>query len=207
MSKIYLSGNREIGVSASEAERIEQEWSHKAEFIKINDQVTVKNREIKRVEKSKRAAKTRYDLGDPDDKKAIVEFEKFYEGLRTTSQTENPLDYYGPLLKDQVAFPGYVLNELLGGVHWSLVDWALRKGIMSRREKPYLNWAIVSSESGDTGLYDELRAKIDAFMELEGRRQFARKAAADAAAISAQKAELSGEMEFPAGDPDLDSLV
>lgn len=194
MSKIYLSGNRVFDVPKIEAERIEQEWSHKAEFIKINDNVTVKNREIKRIEKQGGGARPAYDLNNPADKRAILDFERFCEDLKANASLVNLLDYYGYPIKNQEKFPGCVNNEILGAVHWSLVQWALDEKIISRRENMGVNWAILASISGygehqemDVGRYADLDSKLKAIDKLQDRRIYAQKKEQESLNLIAEK--------------------
>jgi hypothetical protein len=82
-------------------------------------------------------------LDDPITRKEIVDFGKFLKSLES-AMCPRSMDYYGYPL-DQEKFPGYVLNELLNGVHWSVVDYAEKeKAIRNTKGR----WAIVSQEIG-----------------------------------------------------------
>lgn len=179
MPKIFLSGETQpVIVSQADAERILDEKNdpkHKG-MIRVGIHTVNKGR-IREIAFTNESGSKRYNLDVQADKKVIIEFESFCRELQAAALSERPLAHYGSPL-NQETFPGYVLNELLGGVHWSLVEWALKESIIARREKPYLSWAIVNRGSVqivDMSPYDDLRAKLDALSNLEGRRKYAKR--------------------------------
>lgn len=174
MASIILSGKRQIPVSVDEAERIEREWMTGEKKIRINDETTVKNGDIKEVQKTAAAAKT-YDLKNELDREEVKKFERFLEDLKGEIQKLQPIEYYGYPMKK---LDGWVLNQLLGGVHWTVVAYALRERIISRRDVGgMIYWAIVNQSpfdrSTDISPYLELRAKLQALSDLRSRRQYA----------------------------------
>lgn len=111
-----------------------------------------------------------YDLDDPMQRAIITQFEKQLEQQANRKRVES-LDYYGtPAQKKD-----WVMNGIFGPCHWSLVNWALELGVISRRlmnGKAY--WSIVAHQGSDDSLsaaaYEEFRKKLDGLDELKGRR-------------------------------------
>ena len=168
MPKIYLRGEKEpVVVSKEDADRI-LEQKNDASFKGMIDvgPHRVSKGVVKEILYSDENESKRFNLDIPADRQMIRDFETFLEKLKTEIQSDQPIEYYGsPITSDK--YPGYVVNELLGGVHWTAVEYALQNKIVSRNTGPYTSWAIY------TGPWEEFRAKIDTLTELRGRRQYA----------------------------------
>ena len=86
----------------------------------------------------------RRTLADPSVRKEINEFSEFCFQIRKRP-LDRKLEYYGyPLSQDK--FPGYVINEIMGGVHFSLVRQAQDEGMITINDNG--RWAIVGIEEG-----------------------------------------------------------
>lgn len=178
MPKIYIKGeNTPIIVSQEEADRILEQKND----LKYKGMINVGIREIakgniKEISYTDERNTGKYDLNNPADRQTVREFEVWLEELKGKYQPVNPIEFYGHPLKDQSKYPGIVLNELLGGVHWTLVRWALDNQVISRRDGQHVSWAIVSHGGGDridTAPYNELKRKMDGLTELKSRRRYA----------------------------------
>ncbi len=109
----------------------------------------------------------------------IKEFERELGNYQLTAEIENPLEFYGQPF-DQFKFNGYVINDILGGVHWSVVDYCLKNKIIGRHRDG--SWFVVAEiyEKGKqdgqciTKAYNEFMEKWRGLENLKGRRLYAR---------------------------------
>lgn len=107
-------------------------------------------------------------------------FEKELENYRLTAELDNSLEFYGRPLKNQEEFEGYVVNDILGGVHWSLVDYCWKnKIIVKNRQK---KWCVaadyVERQFNGGGIcktkaYNEFIEKWQGLEKLKERRLYA----------------------------------
>lgn len=180
MPKVYLRGEREPAVvSLEDAQRIvtqKNDTKFKGMIaVGLRNVPKASIREVMFTDNGERVK--RYDIDTKDGRDAVREFEKFLENLKTEFQLVHPMDYYGSPV-DQEKLPGWVLNSVLGGCHWTVVHYALKNSIISRSDGEITYWAIVAQGGKDTSAYDDLKAKMDALTELRGRRQFAERKSA-----------------------------
>jgi hypothetical protein len=218
MPKIYIKGETQpIRVSEEDANRIlEQKNDLKYKGMIAIDGRQISKGNIKEISFSDDAPSGKLDLDIATNLAMIRAFEKWMEDIRQESELEkrplaHPLSFYGSPLPDQQKFPGIVMNELLGGVHWTLVRWAIENNVIRRREGAGVRWAIVGHGSGenlDMSAYHELKRKLEGLLELRGRRSFAEKKEAEAHQGMAEGSPLAGEgvklpeIDLPEGDID-----
>ncbi len=107
----------------------------------------------------------------------VKEFERELEGYESQHLT-NELRFYGEPLNEE-KFPGVVMNEILGGVHWSVVAYALEKGAIGKGPKGwFVNAEILEKRQGgrcETKVYNYFMFKYKALQNLRERRRFAKK--------------------------------
>lgn len=123
-----------------------------------------------------------YDLNVNEDRDVIKDLEKEIEGAMDFELKED-LIFYGKPIKVIPAFnkkpeiklsSGYVKNEILGLVHWSLVEYCLKNNIIKRKEiGNKVIWEIVYPD------YKQYEDKRNALNELKGRREFMNKEETD----------------------------
>ncbi len=73
----------------------------------------------------------------------VKEFEQELESYKVSAIMDKSLDYYGWPLKKQDLFPGYIVNSILNGVHWSVIKYCLENQIIGRRDWNE-SWFIVA---------------------------------------------------------------
>lgn len=108
----------------------------------------------------------------------IREFEQELENYKLSAKMFNELSYYGQPLKNQDRFLGYVNNSILGGVHWSVIDYCLKNSIL--RKNRFSNWFSVAEvyermPGGrcETNAYDRFIKKWRGLKDLRERRLYA----------------------------------
>lgn len=88
-----------------------------------------------------------------------------------------PIEHYGVPLKDQSRFPGIVLNPVLGGVHWSIVQHAMEQKMVRRH--PEGSWSVCGfyndHREAVTPAFDEFMRRLNAVRDLKHRREYAQK--------------------------------
>ena len=173
MPKIHIQGEPIPRiVSAEDAERISRlknDPNHKG-MIRIG-QDEIQKGKIKQISFSNEAKPGGYDLNNPAEKATIVAFEKELEKLKN-AELSGPIEFYGKFFSSKC--PEIVINDILGGVHWTIVQYALRRGFISRDKNG--NWAIVSHsldpKEPAISEYLEFAQKLKALKDLSGRRNF-----------------------------------
>mgnify|MGYP001558605055 CR=1 FL=1 len=112
----------------------------------------------------------------------VREFERELEDWKLSAVMSNPLEYYGRPLKDQEKFNGFVISEVIGGVHWSVVDYAQKNHCIGKRKN---GWVVITEGRepiGDKGemwfvtrAYDAFIRKWKALDDLKNKRAYAEK--------------------------------
>ena len=193
MAKIFLQGqNDPVTVSEDEARAVlelKNDAKHKG-MIQIGNMQVSKGK-VGKIVFGDKTEGGGYNLSDPQDKAKILEFELMLDGLREQKSPE-PIEFYGRLLNDQQKFPGLVTNSLLGGVHWTVVKYALDNEMIRRGTKPYVHWAILdhgTERRVDISLFIDFDAKLRALGDLQARRNYAQKMSAQELEKLADKRE------------------
>lgn len=176
MPKVFIRGEHQpIEVNKEDAERIlEQKNDPKYRGMIDIGLRKVQKGQIKEVSFAASGGGRAYNLADPDVHKKILEFERMIESLKTETQPLREREYYGYLIPKH---PGYVINEILGGVHWTTVEYAINRGYIIRKEgqnKAY--WSIGNkgtSRNVDISEYMDFKNKLKALDELRERRNYA----------------------------------
>lgn len=106
----------------------------------------------------------------------IKEFERELEDYKKSTMLNCSLDFYGRPLGNQERFNGIVVNEILGGVHWSVIDFCLKNKIMGK----YNNGKIfIVAETYErekqciTKAYDDFIVKWRELEKLKEKRLYA----------------------------------
>jgi len=143
----------------------------------------------------------KYDIRVPADRAEIKNFEA--ECRRLPRQAN--FNLYGRPFKDQTKYQGFVINELMGFAHWSVIQYGMNIRVI--RKKYGGEWCItLESVDGKPSIrkYVEYENKVKALQELYLLRSEAetkeRKALEKTAALN----EPSGEI--PLELPDFDIL-
>lgn len=181
MPKVYLSQNRVHNVTPSEYQRILEAKRRKDQEIKVGNEI-VSHSKITGFEAVSELFKIRWNLAEEKDKKDILEFEKElldYQSKNSYDLTKSPpypIDHYGSLSHRK----DWVVNPLLGLVHWSWVKLAMEKKIIYRQDNG--NWSILGKAEGDgqsrkvdTRAYDVFEGKMMAYRHLWSLREMAKK--------------------------------
>lgn len=188
MPKIYITGESQaITVSEDEANAILEQKNDP----KYKGMITIQNRQvakgrIKEVSFGNENTSL-YNLNEPGSRQIILAFEKMLEGLKDGARLDNPIEYYGTPYQD-----GIVINELLGNVHWTVVQYAIENNIINRTERAGIVYWTIRDHSPDrdrhdTGPYDEFYTKLKALDNLRDRRAYAKRQEEQAAAQTAEK--------------------
>lgn len=177
MPKIVIKGETHpIMVSQDDANRILEQKND----LKYKGMISIGGRQIakgniKEISFMENMPNGKLNIDNLTDRETIKDFERWTTEIQGNYQLECDLDYYGfPL--EQEKFPGVVLNDILGGVHWTLVRWAMDSKIISRKGEKTVSWGIVASGFGNTLMMDAYRAlrrNLDGLTELRGRRRYA----------------------------------
>ena len=130
------------------------------------------------------AIKTQYDLNNPEEKKAIRDFEVLLEDLKTVP-LKYPLWVYGEPKEVIAAFkfgkrefpesinPRRVCNDITGLIDAGIVQHLLEVKAISRRhvkkEHPNYGWAV----GPDLKAYEDFYQKKRALEELKDKRAYA----------------------------------
>jgi len=108
----------------------------------------------------------------------IKEFEKELERYKLSVVLENPLDYFGVPLRNQDKFPGFINNQILGGVHWSVVNYCLENKIIGKNR--FGSWFVAAEvyerKPGgrcETNAYNRFIEKWRGLNDLKNRRLYA----------------------------------
>lgn len=184
MAKIYLQGQTEpISVSEEEARDIlELKNDSKNKGVIQIGNVAVSKGKVGKIVFGDGLKDKRFNLNDPQDKAKILEFEMILDSLKDSMQMSHPIEYYGsPLNQDKL--PGMVLNQMLGGVHWTAVQYALDNQLIGRRGTDLVYWSILTPTrnfndpgiSPDLSEFCEFEAKLKALADLKSRRSYAQK--------------------------------
>ena len=116
----------------------------------------------------------------------IKVFEKELEEHRCIAALSGrELSYYGIPFSDFTPkekigkFVGLVKNEILGGVHWSVVDYCFKKGVLGKDKVGM--WYVIAEvlekrQNGAcvTKAYDEFMRKWSGLKDLKNRRVYAK---------------------------------
>jgi len=81
-------------------------------------------------------------LNDPEVKKEVIEFGKFIKSIEK-QKLDRDISYYGVPLNGK--YDGYVVNDILGGVHWTAVKQAEKENMIIKRGDL---WAIIGTYDG-----------------------------------------------------------
>jgi hypothetical protein len=181
MPKIYIKGEPQPTIVSQEvAERALQQKNDPKykEMIDINKRRVAKT-SIKEISFEDSQGPKTYNLSVQSDREEIKVFEKMLEDLKEKASLINPIEYYGsPLTTEK--FKGCVLNDLLGGVHWTTVAYAIREKMIERKivcERVY--WSIVNDsieeDHPNIERFKEFEKKLKALAELRSKRVYAEK--------------------------------
>ena len=106
----------------------------------------------------------------------------FERELEAHSQiiTSKDLSYYGEPLKNQIKFNGYVNNEILGGCHWSVIDYCEKNKILAKYKtgRWYVVAEVLEKKAGgrcETLAYNLFIKKWHGLKDLKHRRLYAQK--------------------------------
>lgn len=200
MAKIHLTRGRIMSVTPEECDRIEREWTAKTPKIHIQNLV-VKGGEIKSIERDMTGGKIEFDLSNEADKAEIREFEKVINLAKAEYRLKNPLEYYGipheefrSMHPEAPERPGFVFHEILGLVHWSLVEYCLQAKVYGRRiVRGSVSWFIVSNSIDnyitDFTVASAFEAKWRGLKKLNERRNYMQ-----AKSVSTMVAERQGTL-------------
>ncbi len=107
----------------------------------------------------------------PDEE--VKRFEKELEDYREQNSQSLmgdkwKLSFYGHPLPDQSKFSGWVMNELLGGVHWSVVKYCLEKGVIRRSKNGIFSFIIIftNEKKGEIDQYCAYKQFIPKWLAL-----------------------------------------
>ena len=156
---------------------------------------------------SAEAVKTEYELNNPEDKKAIRDFEIMIDGLKTVP-LKYPLWVYGEPKEVIPAFkfgkrefpesvkPRRVRNDIIGLTDAGIVQHLLEVKAISRRhvkkEHPNYGWAV----GPDLKAYEDFYQKKRGLEELKDKRAYAeRKDEESFDALVEKRAELIKSMK------------
>lgn len=207
MPKIYIRGEKEPTiVSHEEATRIldqKNDPSHKAS-ISVGLRELSKG-QIKEVSFTDEATIKKYNLDNPADRETIRQFEVMLDQLKIETPQLKSIEYYGHPFKNE-RYIGWVTNELLGGVHWTIVEYALKNNLIARLKSGA--WAVVAfgvEPEYDFVLYDDFRAKLNALGDLRGRREYAQsnQVTSQNQIVSQEREHLQESMKMPEEPMDL----
>lgn len=190
MPKIVISGDpKPEFVNHEEGNRIYQAWNDYKMGAGKNIPVEVNGRNIlvgriKEIILGSEPSKQQFDLKNQDDKSVILEFERTLKAEQESAVLEKPIEYYGSPHEDFVkrhsefkVKPGYVFNEILGLVHWSTVEYAIKTFAIGRKQAGYgVFWVIIDNgtrDHSDCRIYEDFRAKLRALQDLQSRRTYA----------------------------------
>lgn len=116
------------------------------------------------------------DLGNPAHKAEVTEFEDKLQDFKAWNSMQQELRWYGYPLEARGT--GWVINPLLGAVHWSTVAYAVKQNAIRRGADGV--WRILAetleSRIGgkvETKAYDAIRRLVEGLNALESRRRFA----------------------------------
>ena len=109
----------------------------------------------------------------------IQEFGQRLENWKLSAVMDCPLEYYGRPLNDQMKFNGFVINEIIGGVHWSVVDYAQKNNCIGKKNN---GWFVVAEvlEKWQNGIvtteaYTFFMRHLLALSNLKNKRSYAEK--------------------------------
>mgnify|MGYP001572269446 CR=1 FL=1 len=177
MPKLYIKGilNPFI-ISNSDAEQLEKAANSRATsitldcgLIKIDAIKTViYDHEVNFEDKNP----GEYDLEDPMKRRIIIDFEKTLDSYQPARVKE--IEEYGQPFRnfkhlqdkptEKLRWQDYVKNDVLGGVKWNWVAYAMDKGFVAHNKGL---WAL-----GDIPGLNDFLFKLRAIKELQGRRAY-----------------------------------
>lgn len=115
----------------------------------------------------------------------IKEFERELEDYKQSATLDKDLSFYGYPIKDQEQFNGYVCNDILGGVHWSVIDYCRKNKILGRyKDGRWFIMAEVYEKWGGgkcaTTAYNYFLERWCGLKNLKERRRYAKEKEAEA---------------------------
>jgi len=113
----------------------------------------------------------------------IKEFEKELENYKNNLILPKELSFYGNPFLNQEKFNGYVANDILGGVHWSIIHYCLKNQIIGKSKAG--NWFVVAefipsfyvqsgTETAKTKAFEDFMFKWRALKKLKDMRLYAK---------------------------------